>query len=117
MLKPDISETRLEVSPTVLFDQHLFVTIIYVPNILFNYELLQAYNESFRVSTNLFYDKNQYPQLSQILEIRIIRTGYYGSIDWGALQAGITVTIIPSIILFLIFQRYYAQGLSMGSVK
>ena len=46
-----------------------------------------------------------------------IRTGYYGSIDWGALQAGITVTILPSMILFLLLQRYYIQGLSSGAVK
>jgi multiple sugar transport system permease protein len=46
-----------------------------------------------------------------------IRTGYYGSIDWGALQAGITVTIVPSMILFLLLQRYYIKGLSSGAVK
>lgn len=46
-----------------------------------------------------------------------IRTGYYGSIDWGALQAGIAITILPSMILFLLLQRYYAQGLSSGAIK
>lgn len=46
-----------------------------------------------------------------------VRSGYYGAIDWGALQAGITVTILPCIILFLFLQRYYMQGLMGGAVK
>jgi len=46
-----------------------------------------------------------------------VRSGLYGSIDWGALQAGITITIAPCIILFLILQRYYMQGLMGGAVK
>jgi multiple sugar transport system permease protein len=46
-----------------------------------------------------------------------VRSGYYGSIDWGALQAGVTVTILPCIVLFLILQRYYLQGLMGGAVK
>jgi multiple sugar transport system permease protein len=46
-----------------------------------------------------------------------VRSGYYGAIDWGALQAGVTVTILPCILLFLILQRYYLQGLMGGAVK
>ena len=47
----------------------------------------------------------------------IPRSGYYGAIDWGSLQAGITVTIFPCVILFLILQRYYMQGMMVGAVK
>jgi multiple sugar transport system permease protein len=46
-----------------------------------------------------------------------VRSGLYGQIDWGALQAGVTVSIIPSIIIFLVLQRYYLQGLTGGAVK
>lgn len=46
-----------------------------------------------------------------------VRSGYYGTIDWGALQAGVTVTILPCILLFLALQRYYLQGLMGGAVK
>jgi multiple sugar transport system permease protein len=46
-----------------------------------------------------------------------VRSGYYGAIDWGALQAGVTVTILPCVILFLLLQRYYMQGLMGGAVK
>jgi multiple sugar transport system permease protein len=46
-----------------------------------------------------------------------VRSGYYGAIDWGALQAGLMVTILPCIIIFLILQRYYISGLTGGATK
>lgn len=46
-----------------------------------------------------------------------VTTGQYGNIDWGALQAGIMVSIFPCVILFLLLQRYYMQGLMGGAVK
>lgn len=46
-----------------------------------------------------------------------LQTNQYGSIDWGVLHAGVTVATIPSVIVFLIFQRYFTAGLVSGSVK
>lgn len=46
-----------------------------------------------------------------------VRSGYYGAIDWGALQAGLMVTILPCIIIFLLLQRYYVVGLTGGAMK
>ena len=46
-----------------------------------------------------------------------VSSGIYGIIDWGALQAGITVTMVPCIVLFLLLQRYYVRGLTAGAVK
>jgi multiple sugar transport system permease protein len=46
-----------------------------------------------------------------------VRSGYYGAVDWGALQAGVTITIIPCIVLFLLLQRYYIRGLMGGALK
>lgn len=46
-----------------------------------------------------------------------VSSGIYGIIDWGALQAGITVTMFPCIVLFLALQRYYVRGLTAGAVK
>jgi multiple sugar transport system permease protein len=46
-----------------------------------------------------------------------VRSGLYGAIDWGALQAGVTITILPCIILFLVLQRYYMRGLMGGAIK
>ena len=39
------------------------------------------------------------------------------SIDWGQLMAGAFLTMIPSIILFIVTQRALVSGSPMGSVK
>jgi multiple sugar transport system permease protein len=46
-----------------------------------------------------------------------VQSGEYGRIDWGALQAGITLTMLPCLLLFLLLQRYYISGLTAGAVK
>ncbi len=46
-----------------------------------------------------------------------VRAGHYGSIDWGAVQAGVTLMMIPCLMLFLALQRYYIRGLTAGAVK
>jgi multiple sugar transport system permease protein len=45
------------------------------------------------------------------------QSGEMGSIDWGALQAGVTVTAVPTIVVFLALQRYYISGLVSGALK
>jgi len=49
--------------------------------------------------------------------LTLLNTKLYGQVDWGLMQAGVIVTMIPSIILFLTLQRYYVQGLMAGGVK
>ena len=44
-------------------------------------------------------------------------TGQFGTIDWGMLQVGVLVTSLPCVLIFLILQRYYVEGLLAGSVK
>jgi multiple sugar transport system permease protein len=45
------------------------------------------------------------------------QSGEMGSVDWGALQAGVTVTAVPTIVIFLALQRYYISGLVSGALK
>ena len=40
-----------------------------------------------------------------------------GGTDWGMLQAGIVVSIIPCILFYVLLQRYYVSGLTSGAVK
>jgi multiple sugar transport system permease protein len=40
-----------------------------------------------------------------------------GGTDWGMLQAGVTISIIPCIGVYLLLQKYYVSGLLSGSVK
>ncbi|WP_424952641.1 carbohydrate ABC transporter permease [Deinococcus sp.] len=46
-----------------------------------------------------------------------VQSGLYGSVDWGAVQAGVTITMLPCVLLFLLLQRYYVNGLTAGAVK
>lgn len=46
-----------------------------------------------------------------------VRSGLYGQVNWGALQAGVVIAIIPCVLLFLLLQRYYVEGLTGGAVK
>lgn len=46
-----------------------------------------------------------------------VRNGTYGSVDWGAVQAGITVMMVPCLVVFLVLQRHYVRGLAAGAVK
>jgi multiple sugar transport system permease protein len=40
-----------------------------------------------------------------------------GGTDWGMLQAGITISIIPCVLVYLLLQRHYVAGLMSGAVK
>lgn len=37
--------------------------------------------------------------------------------NYGVLMAGATFAAVPILIIFLIFQKYFAQGITMGAVK
>jgi multiple sugar transport system permease protein len=40
-----------------------------------------------------------------------------GGTDWGLLQAGVTISIVPCIVIYLLLQKYYVSGLLSGAVK
>jgi multiple sugar transport system permease protein len=40
-----------------------------------------------------------------------------GGTDWGMLQAGITISIIPCVLFYLLLQKYYVSGFLSGVVK
>jgi multiple sugar transport system permease protein len=46
-----------------------------------------------------------------------VRTGRQGAVDWGALQAGIVIAIVPCIAIYVFLQKYYVSGLLSGAVK
>ena len=46
-----------------------------------------------------------------------LRSGEFGSVDLGALQAGIVVTAIPCVLIFLLLQRHYMRGFMSGALK
>ncbi|MCC5974939.1 MAG: carbohydrate ABC transporter permease [Rubellimicrobium sp.] len=77
------------------------------------FAFLAAWNE-FLAALIFLTDQDKYTLPVLIVAVR---SGRYGSIDWGSVQAGVTVMMIPCVILFLLLQRYYVRGLTAGAVK
>jgi multiple sugar transport system permease protein len=46
-----------------------------------------------------------------------VRSGRHGAIDWGALQAGVVIAIIPCIAIYVLLQKYHMSGFLSGAVK
>lgn len=40
-----------------------------------------------------------------------------GGTDWGMLQAGVTISIIPCVAVYLLLQRYFVAGFMTGALK
>jgi multiple sugar transport system permease protein len=40
-----------------------------------------------------------------------------GGTDWGMLQAGVTISIVPCVAIYLLLQRYFVAGFLIGAVK
>lgn len=59
-------------------------------------------------------DRNRYV-LPQGLAFLSIQQGYQN--DWSALFAGLTITMIPTIAVYALFQRRLEQGLTAGALK
>jgi len=41
----------------------------------------------------------------------------FGALDWSMLMAGASAASIPVIVVFLLFQRYFMRGLTIGALK
>lgn len=37
--------------------------------------------------------------------------------DWGAILAGVTISVVPLMVLYLLFQKHIVRGLTAGAVK
>ena len=46
-----------------------------------------------------------------------IRGGAYGAVDYGALQAGVVLAVVPTLVIYLLLQRYYVAGLTGGALR
>ncbi|WP_102050082.1 carbohydrate ABC transporter permease [Pygmaiobacter massiliensis] len=68
---------------------------------------------------------NEYPLQLVMLhktEVKTIALGIAGlqaemSTDYGLIMAGAALGAIPIIVVFLVFQKYFTQGITMGAVK
>jgi multiple sugar transport system permease protein len=72
-----------------------------------------AWNEFF-ATLILITDQSQY---TLPVSLGILAAGQNNSVDWGLMQAGVAITVVPCIVIYLILQKYYVAGLLSGSVK
>jgi multiple sugar transport system permease protein len=77
------------------------------------FAFFSAWNE-FLAALILMSDSDKYT-----LPIMLVNAQYgqVGIVNWGALQAGVTLAMLPCVVLFVLFQRYYVTGLTAGAVK
>lgn len=45
------------------------------------------------------------------------RTTYAVAFDWGPMLAGTVISALPVVIMFIIFQRYFVEGISFSGIK
>lgn len=59
--------------------------------------------------------------VTQTTEMRVLTVGLttvrYGPFDYGSLMAGSVIAAAPMFVVFLLFQRYFLRGLTIGAVK
>jgi multiple sugar transport system permease protein len=46
-----------------------------------------------------------------------VRQGHFGAVDWGALQAGVVISIVPCLLIYALLQKHYVSGLLSGAAK
>jgi multiple sugar transport system permease protein len=51
------------------------------------------------------------------VELLTLVTGRFGVINWGVLEAGVLISMVPCVAIFLLLQRYYLGGILSGAVK
>lgn len=45
-----------------------------------------------------------------------LSTSQYG-MGWGFFTAGLSIALLPALVIYLIFQRYFVKGLTLGTLK
>ena len=77
------------------------------------FAFINSWNE-FLAALIFLTDQNKY---TLPILISSVTSGRFGSVDWGAVQAGVTIMMVPCLVIFLALQRYYMRGLMVGAVK
>ena len=77
------------------------------------FAFLAAWNEFLAALVLLNNDTNYTLQIALVNA----QNGPLNTVDWGGLQAGITITMLPCVLIFIFLQRYYVSGLVAGSGK
>lgn len=77
------------------------------------FAFLNAWNE-FLAALVLLTDQNKFT-LPIVLQSNQI--GRFGTVDWGLLDAGVVISMVPCLIIFFLLQRHYVNGIFAGAAK
>jgi ABC-type glycerol-3-phosphate transport system permease component len=53
----------------------------------------------------------------RVITVGIATTHLQFSQSLGSITAGVVISLVPMVVLFFAFQRYFLQGLTAGSLK
>ena len=77
------------------------------------FSFLFAWND-FLLSLTILTDNTRF---TLPVSLENIVQGQYGTVNYGNLEAGAVLSMLPCIILFLALQRHYVRGLIAGAVR
>lgn len=94
--------------------RRIFIPLV-VPGIVTSaiFAFLNSWNE-FLAALVLLTDQEKFT-LPIMLAVR--QVGRFGTVDWGLLDTGIVVSMIPCLLIFFLLQRYYVSGIFSGAAK
>ena len=72
-----------------------------------------AWNDFF-ATLILITDQSQY---TLPVSLNILSAGQNNSINWGLLEAGVAITVVPCVVIYLVLQKHYNAGLLSGAIK
>jgi multiple sugar transport system permease protein len=92
--------------------RHVIVPVM-LPGIAstFIFAFVQNWNELFMAV--MFIDSEALKTLPVAMNSFVMKF----NVDWGAMSAGTVLSVIPTVLLFAIAQRYIVEGLTQGAEK
>ena len=60
---------------------------------------------------------NKETQFTMPIMLVGVRLGHFAAIDWGALQAGVIISVLPCMLIYVLLQKYYVSGFLSGALK
>jgi multiple sugar transport system permease protein len=114
-LPPSIEEAALVDGCSVFRAMVRVLLPMAVPGVISTalFTFFASWNEFF-AALILITDQSKY---TLPVALSVLSSGTFGTLDWGALQAGVAVTIIPCIVIYVLLQKYYVGGMLTGATK
>jgi ABC-type glycerol-3-phosphate transport system permease component len=53
----------------------------------------------------------------QTIQMLIAAMKQAEAVDWGVIMAVITLSVLPTILIYLILQRYFVKGVALSGMK